>query len=58
MHPPHLSRKRSIDAWGGNDGAIVGEPETVEGRNGDGLRFDGINDADVNVGGRIPTSPV
>jgi hypothetical protein len=41
----HVMAGIVIDVWGGNDGSIVGEPETVEGRNGDGLRFDGINDA-------------
>ncbi len=32
------------DVWGGNDGILVGDPETVEGKVGQALKFDGIDD--------------
>ena len=33
-----------LDVWGGNDGTIKGDPEIVEGKVGDALKFDGIDD--------------
>ena len=32
------------DVWGNNDGTIMGDPEMVEGKIGDALKFDGIDD--------------
>lgn len=39
-----IAGKTVNDVWGKNNGTIVGDPEIVEGRVGDALKFDGTED--------------
>ena len=40
----HISGRKVLDVWGNNDASIVGNPARVNGKVGNALRFDGIDD--------------